>query len=249
MNNKPDIAGFSIGQWSAWAPGLSTEAQWRQWFDTRQRTGDDTAPRLEEMSAMMRRRARALGRAALQCTYYTKPASPDSALIFASRYGEMSRTLDLLRQLASGETLSPADFSMSVHNAIGALYSIAEGHTGQYSAIAAGEETLEAAFTEACTMLATEHQEVIVIHYDDSLPSPLQEFDSRTWFPRACAWRLQRSNNPQFSLTPQEASGQALAPELPPDLAVLGFMLSDATTYDHNCSSQCWRWKRHAPHC
>jgi hypothetical protein len=250
MDTSPHIYGFGIAQWSTWAPGLTSDAAWLQWFDSHHCDSEPQQPHLADMPPMMRRRARLLGRSALQCTYWTRPASHDSALIFASRYGEMSRTLDLLRTLASGDPLSPADFSMSVHNAIAALYSIAEKHTGQYSAIAAGEETLEAAFSEAFAMLASEQSEVIVVHYDDSLPPPYQGFEQSTLFPRASAWRLQRSTTPDLSLSclPAITTAPRAEQDLPPDLAFLRFMLSGEQVYDHHCNGQCWRWMRHDSH-
>jgi hypothetical protein len=75
-------------------------------------------------------------------------------LVFASRHGDVARSMDLLGALASDQPLSPTGFGLSVHNAIAALYSIARGHRGNYLALAAGQATVEAACLEAAGLLA-----------------------------------------------------------------------------------------------
>jgi hypothetical protein len=57
-------------------------------------------------------------------------ADSDVPLVFASRHGDVARSMDLLGALVSDQPLSPTGFGLSVHNAIAALYSIARGHRG-----------------------------------------------------------------------------------------------------------------------
>src|SRR5206468_1426631 len=131
-------------------------------------------PALDEMPAMIRRRVERLGRVALQAVYRVQGDTPPCPVVLASRRGDVRRSVQLLSQLAAGETLSPAAFSMSVHNAIGALYSIATKQIGPYTAIAAGEETVEAAFIEALGQLADGEAAVLIVHYDEPLPPPYE---------------------------------------------------------------------------
>lgn len=198
---------------------------------------------------MMRRRVDRLGRIALQATYQAHAEAPDAPVLFASRYGDLSRSVELLTQLARAEPLSPTSFSLSVHNAIGALYSIAKGDTSSYGAIAAGEETVEAAFTEACGLLADGAARVLVVIYDEPVPAPWEHFSESVAFPHAWACllgahteegaiRLSCHTGPQGE-GPLEADG------LPVDLRALRFLVSGARRWEHPVGARRWRWERH----
>jgi beta-ketoacyl synthase-like protein len=201
------------------------------------------------MPAMMRRRVERLGRFALQAAYGCHGESPSAPVIFASRYGDISRSVDLLRQLARSEPLSPTSFSLSVHNAIGALYSIARGDTSAYTAVAAGEETVEAAFLEASGLLADGAKNVLVVVYDEPLPEPLRHFTEPVDFPRAWAcWLRAAENALGYSLTCHAADDTQdghSADGLPGDLTVLRFLVSNQARLDHRVGARCWRWQRH----
>ena len=199
---------------------------------------------------MLRRRMDRLGRFALQAAYGTQGDAPPCPVVFASRYGEIGRSVDLLEQLAHATPLSPASFSLSVHNAIGALYSIARGDTSAYSAVAAGAETVEAAFVEACGLLADGAPEVMVVVYDEPLPRPFEHFPEQVTMPHAWACRLTAANGgPGYSLLCGASSGApdgAGADGLPESLSVLRFLISGEERFEHAVGSRLWRWQRHA---
>ena len=121
------MMGFTIQRWAAWAPGLVEPAAWEAWLTKPHALPAEGTPALTEMPAMMRRRVDRLGRIALQASYQAHVDAPDAPVLFASRYGDLGRSVELLTQLARSEPLSPTSFSLSVHNAIGALYSIRAG--------------------------------------------------------------------------------------------------------------------------
>ncbi len=203
------------------------------------------------MTAMIRRRVERLGRVALQATYWGQGDGAQCPIVFASRRGDISRSLQLLHQLATGEPLSPAAFSTSVHNAIGALYSIATAHTGPYTAISAGEETVEAAFVEALGQLIDGEPEVLLVYYDEPMPAPYDIFQDGPEFARAMAYRIRLVEVGGCSLQ----SGPALdgmecqedAMALPSDIAALKFLVSDAVgQYVHTVGARRWVWRRHA---
>jgi hypothetical protein len=190
-----------------------------------------------------------LGRAALQTSYWVQGDQPPGAVVFASRQGDVARALLLLRQLANGETMSPASFSMSVHNALGALYSIANAYTEPYTAIAAGENTVEAAFMEALGQLADGVPDVLLVYYDEPLPPPYGIFDDGIAFARACAYRLSLAQTGGFSL---HAAARAPDSEiqntasLPADLAVFDFLVNHgAQRLVRTVGPRQWEWSRH----
>jgi len=240
---------FSLNRWAAWAPGLSNQDSWKTWLARPHPLPNEGTPPLSEMPAMMRRRVERLGRIALQAAYTCQGDAPPSPVIFASRYGDLHRSVELLGQLARATPLSPTSFSLSVHNAIGALYSIARGDTSSYSAVAAGPETVEAAFTEACTLLAEGAKDVLVVVYDEPVPAPWQHFSEHADFPRAWACLLGAADGtPGYSLTCGAAAEAADAPAdaLPADLAVLRFLVSGAERLEHQVGPRSLRWQRHA---
>src|SRR3546814_19479787 len=68
--------------------------------------------------------------------------------IFCSRYGEYARAFEILNSMAEGEPVSPNAFSLSVHNTVSSLFSIARGDRTHSTAMAAGASTLEGGFLE-----------------------------------------------------------------------------------------------------
>lgn len=69
--------------------------------------------------------------------------------VFASAHGEAGITLELLRDLARGQQLSPMGFSLSVHNAASGLFSIALQDKAASTALAAGSRTFLMGLCEA----------------------------------------------------------------------------------------------------
>ncbi|MCH8686375.1 beta-ketoacyl synthase chain length factor [Sphingosinicellaceae bacterium A1X5R2] len=121
---------------------------------------------------LQRRRMSRLSRMALTVAHdCLEAATAQPALVFCTRYGEYERTYGLLQDLADGEALSPASFSVSVHNTAAGLCSIHEGLAGYSTAISAGRETLEHGFLDCATLLNTgEADEALLVFHDEPLP-------------------------------------------------------------------------------
>ncbi|WP_300379141.1 beta-ketoacyl synthase chain length factor [Henriciella sp.] len=120
-----------------------------------------------DISSLPRRQVRRL-------TYFEKATAAcltglgnnlgDTPVVLASRYGDISKTLELLKNVISGELLSPTSFSLSVHNAaIGTASQITANRAG-HTAISAGEHTLNAALTE-CWMRLQENEDQVILTY------------------------------------------------------------------------------------
>ncbi len=100
---------------------------------------------------------------------------PTLRMILSSRHGEYARTFSLLTEEAETGTVSPADFSLSVHHALVGLLSIVTGNRVGHSAIAAGRESFASALLEAAACLAEGERDVLVLHFDSSLPDAYAE--------------------------------------------------------------------------
>jgi hypothetical protein len=147
------------------------------------------------MAAMSRRRLSPLGRSAVQVMYDTRAqldaaAQAAAPVVLASRYGDATRSLALLADLVRGEAVSPTAFGLSVHNAIGAMYSITCGDRANYLSVAAGAASAVAGLVEAAALLADGAPEVLLVCYDAPLPGAYARFEDEPSALYAWAWRL-----------------------------------------------------------
>lgn len=236
-------ATFSVDAWSAFAAGLEDAAGWREWARAPWLPVGDAMPALAEMAPMQRRRVERLGRAALQVAWRCQgDGAGDMPMVFASRHGDLDRTHRMLAELARDEPLSPTQFGLSTHNAIAAQYSIARSLQGNYSAVSAVRATPEAAVIEALGLLADGARAVLVVVYDDAIPSDYNAFLDEPDALHAWAWRIvaAREGLPQLSLRVGEPPP---AGPLPHSLEVLRFFLAgDAALPGADGGG----WSRHA---
>src|SRR5258708_18946058 len=129
---------LAVRAWSAWAPQRETPAAWRAWaratdMGTREADASSIA-----VPMMLRRRSTALGQKMIASALACGETALTGRYVLASRHGEFSRTLGILKSLAAHELPSPAEFSMSVHNGLAGLLSIHLGNTRGHTALAAG---------------------------------------------------------------------------------------------------------------
>lgn len=239
---------FSVMDWSAWAPGLTTREAWQAWAKAPWLpTGEDT-PALSEVPAMQRRRIERLGRMAIQAACWCE--QPDEAgpvpLVFASRHGDVARSMELLDTLSNDNAMSPTAFGLSVHNAVAALYSIARGHRGNYVASSAGRATVETACIEAVGLLADGAPEVRLVVYESPLPPVYAGFADEPDPYFAWCWRLGPADRPGTRLSlGWEGGGNDAAGALPHGLDMLRFLLGDSPALAFASDGQQWTWQRH----
>ena len=95
-------------------------ALWRAWAQTSAPAPlAETTTSYAAIPAGVRRRLSPLGRCALSALASLKPQA-DEPTVWASSWGDISRTFKLTQTLSQHEDMSPADFALSVHNAVGA---------------------------------------------------------------------------------------------------------------------------------
>lgn len=244
---------LQIERWAAWAPGLDNEQAWRAWLaDPQPLRGDEAgSPPLPEVPAMARRRIEPLGRAALQVAFQAQAdLSPEAVaampLVFASRWGELARSVAMLQELARQQPLSPTAFSHSVHNAIGAIYSIQRGVRANVSAVAAGACSADAGWMEALGLIADGAPTVLLTVFDAPLPEAYADtaLDAPCSRLRAFALRL-RPAPTGIRLDTVAGPGEARADALPEDLRLLRFLIDDRQTeLRQGDAGTNWRWTR-----
>ena len=250
---------FVIREWAAWAPTLGNRERWQGWAaatDAALPPSNDEAPALAAMPAMSRRRLNPLGRTAAQVAYELADPTPaadtvaGTPMVYTSRYGDAGRSLALLADLARGEPISPTAFGLSVHNAIGAMVSIARGDRAHHSALAGGASSAGAGLIEAASLLADGEDSVVLVHYDAPLPGDYADFADEPAASYAWAWRVAAPRPGEAHLRLALGAPEATPPDpidagLPFGLALLRFALSDRPAWQRNADGHGWRWSRH----
>lgn len=128
------------------------------------------SPTTPAVPKALQRRLSPLARAVLHCIGECIQPAEQLPTVFSSSHGEIGKCLEMLETLQAGEELSPTAFSLSVHNAIAGLYSMAYGNHAEITALAPAASGLGAGFIEALCMLQEGQPEVLLVFYDEALP-------------------------------------------------------------------------------
>ena len=250
---------FVIESWAACAPGVDTPQRWAQWASAPWLPEGEPQVALAAVAPMLRRRFAPLGRLAAQaaialagCPAVEADADlDDQPTVYASRYGETGRCLELLAHQARGEALSPTAFGLSVHNAIGAMIALTRGDRRNCSAIAAGRATAAAGVAEALALLEDGAASANLVVYDSPLPAGYAQFEDEPSAHFAWAWRLRRPRSGERALHLEwsaDDAGTADAatphPQLPASLQALWFGLSGARTLSQADGGRRCTWSR-----
>ncbi len=166
---------FAVQDWWAWAEGRGARQSWQDWAIGRQGAVADESD--SALPAALRRRITPIGQRLLQAGAICARSEPEPLYVFASRHGEMTRTLSILTSLTGQNEMSPADFSLSVHNALVGLLSIHIRNTLGHTALAGGPDTFGYGFMEALACLHEEPGRPVLYCYGDApLPDPYADF-------------------------------------------------------------------------
>lgn len=171
-------------------------------------------------------------------------ASKDVSCIFASRHGELSRTMNIVNSIIAGMEVSPTDFSHSVHSTALGLFSIFMKNRAASTQVVAGEDTFGAALIETALHLARYPQRpALLVFCDEPLPAPLESLGvgPATGFSIAMLFSADAGANVGFEFHPNH-SGQVS--ELDPGLDFLRFYLSGARESRVSTRRTTWCWSR-----
>jgi hypothetical protein len=227
---------------------VETREAWLAWANHGFRIDAGGEPAVRAMPAMQRRRAGQLGKMALEVAYQCLGDRSGVPTVFCSRHGEVSRSVELLAELAKGEPLSPTAFGLSVHNATGGMFSIARGDRAANIALSAHRSTIEHGVIEACGLLADGEAAVLLVSYDCPLPALYAEFQDCDEQPYAWAWLIEPPHRDVMSLG-WSTCAEAVSPtadQAPAGLDILRFQLRGDRVLQRRCGNRLWQWSRHA---
>lgn len=239
-----------IANWAAWAPGLSTRADWLDW-QTNQRQINTAlpSPTPPDVPKTLLRRLSPLAKTVLwviaDCWNGQAVSCP---AVFSSANGEINRALGLLQDLQTGQELSPTAFSLSVHNAIAGLFSILHHNNQELSVLAPAAAGLGPGFIEALGMLAAGEPEVLLVFYDEVLPAwfPAAPWQLSNQFPCALALRLRPVSSKgiglNFAVGQEQLETGEQALQL---LNLIRFLLDEqAHCLQLGSQNQSWQWQK-----
>jgi hypothetical protein len=233
---------FPIAAWSAWAPGLESHAAWSAWAAGETSTDRDGTPDLPFVPAMLRRR---LSRGARMMLWVTRQCLTDLAslrIVFASRHGELNRTVPMLQALAHEGELSPTDFSLSVHNAAAGVCSIVRQDRAPSISIAAGEESFGYGLIEAVTQWKVNpEQPVLMVYADEPVPEQYRRFVDSDAGPHAVAILLSGAATSRMRLH-RDVTRTSESKE-PQSLTFLRTWLRGQTTIPWHGKRDSWVWE------
>lgn len=242
-------ARFRVKDWMACGVGLESREDWMAWSRGAGYPKDEGASAVVSLPTMLRRRISTIGQMAFRASYALSD-NKSARFIFCTRHGEFQRTLNILKSLAAQTPLSPADFSLSVHNALAGLLSIAWNNTAGHTTISAGADSFGSAMLDAIACLKSAPLDpVMLVYFDDLLPERYDEFgdDDETCFALAMLLDPPHDDSEDFTLVLEpsdhgaqrlSASGQALD--------FLRFILSDERERKSMGERLQWWWQRSA---
>ncbi len=239
---------IQISCWDCWAPGSENPAQWLRWSEGGAAPAGEGKPDLPDIKPMQRRRLSPVARAAFHAAGNCLSGIERPASVFTSTYGQPAQTLKLMESIARREAVSPAGFSLSVHNSIAGLFSIIHGLTGPSITISAGAEGISTSFLEAAGLLAEgAAHDVLVVCFEEVLPAAFRPFEENPPAIMAtCALVSREADNSEHLRLERLDSAQEhkADPFWLQMRNVIAFLESEAESLSLPCRSSTWRWSR-----
>jgi hypothetical protein len=220
---------FNIDDWKAWFP-----------------TSDDTQPDVSVIPAMLRRRLSPIARIAMSVILPLAETHGAMPLVYVSRHGDLHRTFQLLKDLATSEPVSPTAFSLSVHNATAGLFSIQQGLTKNVTAISCSDQELIPALFEALGQCNVLEPKVLCVFCDEPPPDIYREQVSQPEFPYAVALIISRGTDWKVSSANDGFAGDESNPA-PQPLALVPLLKGESHTLVVSHNKVSWLLERGLP--
>ncbi len=226
---------FIIHKWSVWPPLPQNKQQ----------SLPAQVELLSTVPKMLKRRLSPLAKtvfcAARQCL------DDDTTIpsVFSSTHGELAKSFRMMEMITAGEEISPTAFSLSVHNAIAGLFSMAYHNQTQSTVVAPGEEGMAPAFIEALGLLEEGAGQVLVVLYDEPLVDFYPSAPFQLTAENSCAVALVMTKNGegmpiQFSCS-QKTGGDGEQPVQIP--ALIRFLSGQHPEMKVQTNRHSWCWQ------
>lgn len=171
---------FKIENWSGWSPNLRKKEDWESLANnpdkkiTSQETDIEESPSLDFITQRTQRRYSQLTKMSLKTTQDILDNAEKIPSVFASRFGEYQKTIKLIDSINNNEVLSPAAFSLSVHNTAAGVFSLTNKNKKLYTSVSAGNKTFETGLIEAISKL-TLYNKILYVIGDEKISTKNEE--------------------------------------------------------------------------
>lgn len=243
-----NLINFNIDKWLALSPGLITQEDWLIWAKNKGEWPEAlTSAPVDLIKPMMRRRMSSLSKLALQAALQISVEEPIHYIIFASRHGELTRTVKLIEDIMKGEDASPMAFSQSVHNTAAGLFTISANRPTPVTSLAAVESTLHHALIEGAIYLhENPSHRVLIVDFDEPLPVQYEKYETQAQQAKpyqgyAFATILSTGDDVQLSWLRNTTD---VTPLLTQSLSIIDYLLQDKKICTINDQRMSWSWSR-----
>ncbi|MGJ0486098.1 MAG: beta-ketoacyl synthase chain length factor [Methylomicrobium sp.] len=246
MPAAPKVADFVLNAWGTWVSGLNGKQDWHGLRRDLPPFGQVSAKIPDFIPKLQQRRLSPLARAVFNAIDQCLTPGETLPTVFSSAHGEVGKALKMLKMIQAREELSPTAFSLSVHNAIAGLYSIAYRNQQEITVVAPGREGIAPAFIEALGLLAESAEQVLVVLYDEPIAEfyPVAPFKLNAEFTCALALRLSLSGE-GIPLRLSRVSEWKEKGEQPLQLPLfIDFLLGDQDEASMAFQGSSWRWEK-----
>jgi len=235
---------FSVDTWSAWSPTLTRVSDWQAWAHDQQFQAEPGQPDISSVPAMQRRRMSSLSRMAFAtATSCARSLPVKPCCIFASRHGELGRTVKIIESIVKLEDVS-TDFSLSVFNTALGLYSIFSENKAPSTMVVGGEDTFGSALIEATTYLVRfPDLPVLLVYFDEPLPAPLSAMEDPRGTAFSIALLLSAKSRPNVEVN-FTYNDRRISDGRNPGLEFLRFYLSGSAESTVTTERTRWHWRR-----
>jgi Beta-ketoacyl synthase, N-terminal domain len=229
---------FIIRKWSAWAPGL--ESRDARLIEPSKVGVPDCVPK------MLQRRLSPLARAVFNVAEQCSKGGNAQPVVFSSAHGEIGKSLAMLKTIQAGDELSPTAFSLSVHNAIAGLYSIAYGNSQEITVIAPGLDGIAPAFIEAIGMLHEGADEAMIILYDEPIADfyPTAPYNLNSAYPCVIALKIGLVGDGLSMQFCNSAESRDDGEHPAQTLGLLRFLLAEERSLSLGNQGHSWTWHK-----
>ncbi|WP_088332661.1 beta-ketoacyl synthase chain length factor [Lacimicrobium sp. SS2-24] len=211
---------------------------------------DPIYPNLDWVPAMQRRRLSALTKMALfTAAEAMQNCESEVETVFATRHGDLHKTLTLLNCLTEEEALSPTTFSLSVHNAVSGLFSIFTGNKAASNTVSAGAHSFLMGLVEAVVRARLTRKRVLLVYMDQALPEIYKPFDDESLRDHSLAMLIsaERHANQYCHLHLQPANGDGRRTMGSPEsLAFARWWQGDVPQLQYTGPRYDWQVRRYA---
>lgn len=229
---------FVVSNWRAWGPGLGGADK------KLIKSGGVAVP--DCVPKMLQRRLTPLARAVFNVARPCIEEGETLPVVFSSAHGEICKSLEMLKTIQAGNELSPTAFSLSVHNAIAGLFSIAFNNSQEITVIAPGLEGIAPAFIEALGILHEGANGVLILLYDEPIADfyPIAPFNLNAPCPCVLSLKLALTGNGLFLKLHRSTQSKDDGEHPVQLLALIKFLLDEEQSLSLGNQGHSWTWQK-----